>query len=280
MIPLLFSPTTKKRLLLDLIPNQAVAAYSLRKLRRKYAGAAIRVRRSSDNIERDIGFVNNVLDTIALLNFVGAGNGFIPTWYDQSGNGRNATQATANNQPRIVNAGILETVVGSNFPGIRYIQSSNTFLQLPTNVYSGMTSGECFWVLNSLTDPGVGTPAFHSMGADGQNNHFPWVDANVYDGWGSNARKSTGNPTLSLSTKRVYNVSSALGEWTSRIDGSVHFTTATNTPAFPSISTLMRIGTNGGGTMFFDGTIGEFIVFNSTLDASNRTTITNNLLAL
>jgi hypothetical protein len=37
------------------------------------------------------------------------GDGLVATWYDQSGNARNATQATASSQPRIVNAGVVET---------------------------------------------------------------------------------------------------------------------------------------------------------------------------
>jgi len=56
--------------LLDTYPNAAVA-YSLRKLRSAYTGSAIRVRRSVDNVEQDFGFVNNVLDTDSLLDFVG-----------------------------------------------------------------------------------------------------------------------------------------------------------------------------------------------------------------
>jgi len=50
--------------------GDAAAAYSLRKLRSGYTGSAIRVRRSSDNTERDMGFWNNELDTIALLDWV------------------------------------------------------------------------------------------------------------------------------------------------------------------------------------------------------------------
>jgi hypothetical protein len=57
-------------LLLDLFPNASVA-YSLRKLRTAYSGSAIRVRRSSDNAEQDIGFVDNELDTTSMLDFVG-----------------------------------------------------------------------------------------------------------------------------------------------------------------------------------------------------------------
>ena len=93
-------------LLLDLYPSAAVA-YSLRKLRNAYTGSAIRVRRSSDNTEQDIGFVGNDLDTTALTTFVGAGNGFVVTWYDQSGNANNATQTTQANQPQIVSSGSL-----------------------------------------------------------------------------------------------------------------------------------------------------------------------------
>lgn len=98
-------------LLLDLYPN-AGAAYSLRKLRTAYTGSAIRVRRLIDNVEQDFGFVGNDLDTTSLLSFIGVGSGFVTTWYDQSGNSKNATNATAINQPRIVNLGALDVVNG------------------------------------------------------------------------------------------------------------------------------------------------------------------------
>jgi hypothetical protein len=50
--------------------GDAAAAYSLRKLRNGYTGDAIRVRRSGDNAERDMGFYDNELDTQALLDWV------------------------------------------------------------------------------------------------------------------------------------------------------------------------------------------------------------------
>jgi hypothetical protein len=90
--------------LLDTYPN-AAAAYSVRKLRGAYSGSAIKVRRSSDNTEQDIGFSGANLDTSALTSFCGSGDGFVTTWYDQSGNARNATQTTAANQPKIVSSG-------------------------------------------------------------------------------------------------------------------------------------------------------------------------------
>jgi hypothetical protein len=101
----------------------AAAAYSLRKLRTAYTGNAIRVRRSSDNTSQDIGFkADGTLDTTTLLSFVGAGNGFVSIWYDQSGNGRNSTQSTILYQPRIVNSGVVE--VFNSKPSLKFAYNS------------------------------------------------------------------------------------------------------------------------------------------------------------
>ena len=35
-------------------------------------------------------------------------DGYVATWYDQSGNGNNAVQAVATSQPKIVEGGVLQ----------------------------------------------------------------------------------------------------------------------------------------------------------------------------
>lgn len=87
-------------------------AFSVFKERTAYSGNCIRVRRSSDNSESNIGFINNYIDTASLLSFVGSSDGFVTTFYDQSGNARNLTQATATFQPKIVSSGVLNTSGG------------------------------------------------------------------------------------------------------------------------------------------------------------------------
>jgi len=86
------------------------AYYSLRQFTEAETLNAIRVRRSSDDTEQDIGFdANGDLDTTALLAFVGTGgtdNGFVTTWYDQAGS-NHATNSTASEQPLIVDGGTL-----------------------------------------------------------------------------------------------------------------------------------------------------------------------------
>ena len=112
MIPvgiLTAAATSSFSFLLDQYPG-AIAAYSLRKLRSAYTGFCIQVRRSTDNATQNIGFVNNVLDTTTLLTFVGAGNGFVSIFYNQSTNSSNITQSTLANQPIIVNSGSLITL--------------------------------------------------------------------------------------------------------------------------------------------------------------------------
>ena len=117
-------------LLLDLYPD-AAAAYSLRKLRTAYTGSAVRVRRSSDNTEQDIGFVSGQLDTVSLLAFCGSANGFVTTWYDQSGSARDATQTTQASQPQIVFTGIL--LLQGSKPTINLNGTSNSLNMININ---------------------------------------------------------------------------------------------------------------------------------------------------
>ena len=106
----------------------AVAAYSLRRASGGYAGSAIRVRRSSDNTELNIGFVGRDLDTTTLASFCGSGDGYVTTWYDQSGNGKNITQISAGNQPQIVNTGNIYTQLNGK-PAI-YFNKTTSFLSI------------------------------------------------------------------------------------------------------------------------------------------------------
>ena len=97
------------QLILDAVSG-AVAGYSTRLLRADYSGYAVEVRNDS-NEETDIGFTDTgELDEAALLAHADGGDAFVVTWYDQSGNGNDATQGTANNQPMIVAGGVVQDI--------------------------------------------------------------------------------------------------------------------------------------------------------------------------
>ena len=118
MIAAFFSSTAKAEVgqtfLLDEFGDNIRVAYSVRKLSSTYSGPAMRVREGLFNTEADIGFdANGDLDTTALLAHCASnGEGRIVTWYDQSGNGIDVTQATAARQPVIVTGNAVVTVNG------------------------------------------------------------------------------------------------------------------------------------------------------------------------
>ncbi len=125
---------TPTALLIDVLGVSATRAYSTRKLRNAYAGSAIRIRRSSDNAEQDIGFVGENLDTGGITTFVGSNSAFVSKWYDQSGNTDDCVQATASQQARIVNAGTLDvrnTKANPLFDGVDdlYVSSVATVIR-------------------------------------------------------------------------------------------------------------------------------------------------------
>lgn len=137
-----FTNPTDTGKLLDNYSGASVA-YSLRKLSATYSGSAIRVRRSSDNTEQNIGFDSNGnLDTASLSSFVGVNSGFVTTWYDQSGNGNNAFQIAASVQPQIVNNGSI--ITRNSKP---YIEAtSSRYFQFTTELYNASGSEYSLWM--------------------------------------------------------------------------------------------------------------------------------------
>lgn len=63
----------------------AAVGYSVRRLNGDYYGPCMRVRRDSDNAERDIYFgVDDVLDTATLEDFCDGTDGYVVRWYNQT----------------------------------------------------------------------------------------------------------------------------------------------------------------------------------------------------
>ena len=91
----------------------ATAGYSLRRLSSTYTGFAIKVQDNVGGATLDVGFnINRGLDTAAIAIYGGVNDVFVETWYDQSGNGNNAVQATSANRPKIYD-GATGVVTGS-----------------------------------------------------------------------------------------------------------------------------------------------------------------------
>lgn len=171
-------------LLLDTYTG-AYFAVALNKLRSAYSGSCIRVRRSSDNAEQDIGFDgDNYLDEVTLLSFVGANSGYITTWYDQSGNGRNVVQATAGNQPRIVNSGAIET--DGTRTAVRFVSASSTYIIKTPE--TGLDVGDLY-TIGVFNAPATATQHVHFLLSTTNRWYAPLTrnTGNVYYGYEADA---------------------------------------------------------------------------------------------
>jgi hypothetical protein len=121
------------------VAGSAAAAYGLRNLSSSYTGNVVEVRRASDDTTQN--FKAAEITDGTLLAFVGTGgsdNGFVKTWYDQSGNSNDAAQATAANQPKIVSAGALVTG-GLDFDGSDdFLTNDTAIMNNAANAYASV----------------------------------------------------------------------------------------------------------------------------------------------
>ena len=151
--------------LLDAFPG-AVAAYSLRNLSASTTNV-IKVRRSSGS-PSEADFTAAEVSNGTLASWVGAGNnGFVTTWYDQSGNGKNATQATSANQPSIVSSGSV--ILINSKPAIEFDGSNDVLVSSPT-LTAAPQSNTFVTVHNAKTLPSLGDAAFSFAAASTRNS--------------------------------------------------------------------------------------------------------------
>jgi hypothetical protein len=250
----------------------AAAAYSLRKLSSTYNGPAIRVRRT-DNTEENIGFTaTGDLNTAALLAHVGSGDGFVTTWYDQSGNGRNATQTNANSQPQIVSNGTIEMQNGR--PTVRQSNQNQTLPIIRS--FTGLTSATGVFVFRQLTGNG-GAHDFRFQ-SGGVNNHSPFSDGRAYDSFFSELRQvfnsygpntAPSTTTLTIHTARQTGSALQLFKNGTQIDGDK--TVTFKAPDGPSL-----FASTVGLTPPPSTAVSETIVFGTAISTADRQTLVNN----
>lgn len=211
----------------------ASMAYSFRKLSSSYSGYCIKVQNDSA-VDLDIGFSGGYLDTAAIAAHCGSGDGKISVWYDQSGNGINATQSSASSMPTIYSSGSLNQVnskAAASFDGGDLLWSSST-----TQVHNGS------WYATSV----VKTPS-----SIGNEQILCQDDSNTGDRIAQYLR--TGSSTTSARTV-VFNTSlSSFADNTASISTSTQMQIsayATSSGAFEA-----TVNSSGNGSSSYTGTL-------------------------
>ena len=245
----------------------AAAAYSLRKLSSSTSNV-VRVRRASDNSEQD--FTAAQVADGTLTTFCGVGNGFVETWYDQSGNGNDATQATIASQPKIVDAGAL--VSG----GLDFDNVNDTMVTINTDSF-GTSSRSIFAVcspasigvnsdgiLQLSTAAAPGTGWFLTPELSTRTNAITWI---------SSTPASTVSNNLISNIYTSGNLHAGNAMW---LDGTSVARTSGTDGAINTTTSVITIGSGAFGANPFDGAIAEVIIYKSD-ESANRVGIEANI---
>lgn len=187
----------------------------------------------------------------------------IKQWNDRSGNSRHIT-APVNRLPTLNTTGGGNSRPAIIFEGV----TLKPYFDVP-NFMTGFTAGECFVVVKVNTDPpgAAARSGLDKIGSTANVTLFPFTDGGVYDSFGTDTRKTTGNPTPALTNFLIYDRISASGEFTTIINGTQQFTTGTNTVAW---TTAPQIGGGSTAGSFLDGAMCAWILYSRKLSTTER----------
>lgn len=247
--------------ILDLYPG-AEAAYSLRSLSSS-ATNVVRVRRSSDNAEQD--FTATQITDGTLLTFTGAGDGFVATWYDQSGNTNDAAQATATSQPKIVSSGVLVSG-GLDFDGV----DDSLFTASP--VLADTFSIFCAADASSLTS----NLAIYSQHISGSSNRFAFSESNAGNMYTFFKEPTALNTTTMIGSSRQLTTNIKNGTTAAiHIDGGADEGGALLSATV--LSAKFSIASANQGTVAFSPLLASEIIIYNTDQSANRVAIETNI---
>lgn len=259
---------------LNSITSPAATAFSLRKVNCSYSGSAIRIRSTAVGTPTfDIGFTSHGdLDTTSMKTAIGANSAYVTIWYDQSGNGRNATATlTGTNQPRIMLSGVIDRQ-GSR-PAIRFLGGNTAgrgFATANLNIYG---TAACF---NGVVK--INTDVTYNTFINQTNSNIPGP-LDHYNGSivvGNGATYSFYGPTQTL------NSSYPNGIWTYQASGVTAanikmwhnstsiLTTASNSSAYGGVNRPLYIGTRDDFVTSIDGWISEVVTFSALPSNTDR----------
>ena len=191
-------------------------------------------------------------------------NGFVETWYDQSGNGNDATQTTATKQPKIVNSGSLLTD-GIDFDGTNDVLETSL---IPPN--AATLIGVANWDVLNSTQLIVG-----ARDSTNQRSYLGMQSSNVSVLGNQNSTLTGGS--ISAGANFVLFGVHDVGKRLISTNGTV----VSNTDGVASNNTNQGYiigGLNNAGTAasFLNGKIAEVIVYASD-QSSKRTDLETNI---
>ena len=189
----------------------------------------------------------------------------IETWSDISGNANHGTQTTS------VNRAVLITSYFAGRKFFNFSAFSHQMYNLPGNLLGASSEAAMYTILAVKSDPpaATGETGLYRIQNNGNDNHFPYVDGNVYDGFFSTSRKSTGNPSQDLRSLHLINMISKSGFYSLSIDAASHYQTTTN--VIGVVSGEYKYGQSDNGiAAYLNGYQSDLIFVSGALSSSDN----------
>jgi hypothetical protein len=179
----------------------------------------------------------------------------VATWADQSGNGRNATQGSANVKP------VLESNVVNGRPVLRF--DGGDSMSLP-NFMGSFSAATVFIVHRVAVNASLVFNGLWELGSEMETSGYPEHNQHfeIRENFGTLFSNLYPIPAQSLYDFHVYSVNATTPVWRASVNGKVLYSNAENTVAFSIAPRLGRDRVN-----FFKGDIAEFLIYNRGLTA-------------
>lgn len=258
--------------------KNAKALYAVVRLLSSYTGAIITVRRGLDNVTLDFysdasgNLVSNLNGTgISLGAWLLGTIGYITQWYDQSGQGNDATQTTAASQP-IINAALKY---------IDFRTQSNSFFNLPSGT---IPQQRYYSVILRHNTTGNGNTAVGSLlgggaNSNNQGNYFFTNASGVYtNSWISNDFSSHARYISGAVCSWVFGTPGLIGTTTSGVTSFYMNGTLASSPqvrtGWAGVAGNETIGTNTPtANAALNGELYFVTIFNISLTDADRTIV-------
>jgi hypothetical protein len=218
--------------------------------------------------------------TIPFGTFYSGTSVFVNTWYDQSGNGRNAVQAKPGNQPRIVNAGTLYTV--NSRISMEYSATLASFVQTST-VASYLNN--TLYTLNKVTAEATIIPNLQlpisTTGGSGPSNtisHYGYRSSSQFTvAQYNNDQNWNATPSTSLELHTSVKISAASSQFYK--NGISLGVQTSGAPSNLMNVGLLNIGFYTPTSSYYNGSVSELTIFTSALASADINLLNNNQLS-
>lgn len=264
----------------------ATAAYSTRRLSSTYTGSLLRVRRTANGAEQDIGYDSNGdLDTTSLTTFANGSACRVSVWYDQSGSGNDLTMISSGAQPEIYNGQVFYSIGTGGGKAISF--DSTFYMEATADLHAGafyatsaVVTGSTIGNLHILNQDDSligGTARIGQYLRTGSTANT--ARSVLFNSAGTSTADNTASSTVAANSSYVISAHGNSSKVEAFVDGATNGSTSLTGPLRHG-SGLYRVGASahsGTAAGLWNGRIAEVIFFDEDMSSVDQSAVVTDI---